>query len=177
MSRHQARVAILSAFLIAGAAPAVAPAEEHALRAVAPWAGRMRIYVMGQQQALALGAFTGRLAAEPESSPLHGAELLCPGAVDADYAANTLRGNGYCVMTTASKDRVFSRWTCTGVPEQGCAGQLALTGGTGAYQGVTGSGDLSLQLTLADLTRLNQLESDYDVKGLATLATLRYRTP
>lgn len=177
MSRRRIRVAALSVMMIMGGALSVTHAEEHTVRAVAPWAGRMRIYVMGHQQALVLGVFTGRLAAEPESSPLHGAELLCPGAVDADYAAKTQRGNGYCVITTASQDRLFSRWMCTGVPEQGCVGRLVLTGGTGAYQGVTGSGDLSLQLTLADLTRLDQLESDYDVKGVATLATLRYRTP
>ena len=34
-----------------------------------------------------------------------------------------------------------------------------------------------LRLTLSDLTRLNQLESDYDVKGLAIWPALRYRTP
>jgi hypothetical protein len=177
MSNHRTRVAILSALLIMSAVLSVARAAEHSVRAVAPWEGRMRIYVMGEQQALALGVFTGRLKAEPETSPLHGAELLCPGSVDLDYAANTVRGNGHCAITTASQERLFARWMCTGVPERNCAGRFVLTGGTGAYQGVTGSGDLSLQLTLADLTRLNRLESEYDVKGLATWTTLQYRTP
>jgi hypothetical protein len=177
MSNHRTRVAVLSALLIMSAALAVARAEEHTVRAVSPWEGRMRLYVMGQQQALAMGVFTGRLAADPESSPLHGAQLLCPGAVDLDYAANTLRGNGHCAITTASKDRLFARWMCSGVPDQGCAGRFVFTGGTGPYEGVTGSGDLSLRLTLTDLAHLNQLESDYDVKGLATWATLQYRVP
>jgi hypothetical protein len=177
MSEHRTRVTILSILLIISGILSVVRAEEHSVRAVAPWEGRMRIYVMGQQQALAMGAFMSRLAVEPESSPLHGAQLLCPGAVDLDYAANTMRGNGHCAITTASKDRLFARWMCSGVPDQGCAGRFVLTGGTGAYEGVTGSGDLSLKLTLADLARLNQLESDYDVKGLATWSTLQYRVP
>jgi hypothetical protein len=161
---------------MSAARPAARAADE-SVRADAPWEGRMRIYVMGPKQAFALGVLSGRLAVDPESSPLHGARLVCPGSMDADYAANVLRGNGRCVITTASEDRLFARWTCAGEPDKGCGGRFVLTGGTGVFQGVTGEGDLSLRLTLTDLTQLNQLESDYDVKGLATWPALRYRTP
>ena len=177
MSWRRIPIAILSALAILGSALPATRAEEHSIRAEAPWEGRMRVYVMGQRQAFILGVFTGSLAVNPESSAFHGAQLLCPGVIDGDYAANVIRGNGQCVVTAGSGDRLFARWTCTGEPEKGCAGRFVLTGGTGAYQGVTGEGDLMLRLTLSDLTRLNQLESDYDVKGLATWPALRYRTP
>jgi hypothetical protein len=42
---------------------------------------------------------------------------------------------------------------------------------------VTGEGALALRLTLTEMTHLEQLESDYDVKGLASWPALRYRTP
>jgi hypothetical protein len=132
---------------------------------------------VGPQQALVLGVFAGRLSADKEASALHGAQLLCPGAIDADYAANTLRGDGRCIITTGSQDRLFARWTCAGVPDQGCAGRFVLTGGTGAYQGVTGDGELALRMTISRMTNLDQLESDYEVKGVATWPTLEYRTP
>jgi hypothetical protein len=177
MSRCRTRVAFLLTTMLWGVALAPARAEEHSIRADAPWEGRMRVYVMGPQQAFVLGVFTGRLAVMPESSVLHGAQLLCPGVIDGDYAANVIRGTGQCAITTGSQDRLFARWSCMGEPDKGCAGRFVLTGGTGTYQGVTGEGDLMLRLTLSDLTRLNQLESDYDVKGLATWPALRYRMP
>jgi hypothetical protein len=177
MSRRRTRVAVLSVMVVIGGVLATARAEEHAVRIQAPWEGRLRIYVTGQQQGFALGVFSGRLAVDPESSVLRGARLVCPGTVEMDYAANTYRGEGRCIITTASKDRLFARWACAGVPDKECTGRFVLTGGTGAYQGITGEGDLSLQMTLSDLTRLDQLESDYDVKGLATWPALRYRTP
>jgi hypothetical protein len=160
-----------------GGGALVALAEEHTIQAVAPWEGRVRIFVTGQQQGFALGVFTGRLAADPTSSALHDAQLVCPGAFEADYAANTQRGDGHCVLTTGTGDRLFARWTCAGQPGKGCAGRIVFTGGTGAYQGVTGDGDLVLRLTLEQMTRLEQLESDYEVKGLATWPALRYQTP
>jgi hypothetical protein len=177
MSRRRTRVAILSAMMIIGGAVPGARGAEHAVRGDAPWEGRARIYITGPQQAFVLGAFTGRLAVNPESSVLHGAQLVCPGAFDADYAANTTRGEGHCIITTGSGDRIFASWSCAGQPDKGCSGRFVLTGGTGAYQGVTGDGDLALRMTLSEMTRLEQLESDYDVKGLATWPELRYRTP
>ena len=177
MSKRGAWLAVLSILVIMDGALSIARAEEQTVRAQAPWEGRVRIYVTGTQQAFALGVFSGRLTVDPASSALHDARFVCPGAIDVDYAVNVYRGDGRCVITTASEDRLFGRWTCTGQPEKGCVGRFVFTGGTGAYQGLTGEGDISLQLTLSDLTRLNQLESDYDVKGLATWPALRYRTP
>ena len=104
-------------------------------------------------------------------------QLVCPGAFEADYATNTNRGEGRCIITTRSGERLFARWACVGEPDKGCAGRFAFTGGTGTYQGVTGDGELALRLTIEKMTRLEQLESDYDVKGLASWPALRYRTP
>lgn len=176
MSSRRVIGAILSMVVIGGGA-LVARAEEHTMRAVAPWEGRARIFITGAQQAFVLGTFAGRLAVDPESSALHGAELMCPGAFEADYAANTNRGGGHCIITTGSKERLFARWTCVGEPDKGCAGRFVFTGGTGAYQDVTGDGDLMLRLTLEEMTHLGQLESEYDVKGVATWPALRFRTP
>jgi hypothetical protein len=60
---------------------------------------------------------------------------------------------------------------------QGVRRAFILTGGTGAYQGVTGDGDFSLRITLSDLAGFERLEAEYDLAGLATWSSLRYRTP
>jgi hypothetical protein len=164
----------LSIVMLAGSALA-AGAEERTIQAVAPWEGRVRVYVTGPRQGLALGSFAGRLSVEKEPSSLDGAQLVCPAAIE--YETNTQRGEGRCVITAASGDRVFARWTCSGEADKGCAGRFVLTGGTGAYQGVTGDGDFALRLVLTDLVRFERLEADYDLTGLARWPALRYRTP
>jgi hypothetical protein len=169
------RTALVLAVL-AGSALA-AQAEERTIQAGSRWEGRARVYVTGPRQAFMLGSFAGRLAVEKEPSLLDGAQLVCPAAIDADYGTNTQRGEGRCVITAASGDRLFARWTCTGEPDKGCAGRFVLTGGTGAYQGVTGDGDFALRLALADLVRFERLEADYDLAGVASWPALRYRTP
>jgi hypothetical protein len=176
MGRRRAAETILWMVVIVGVA-LVTHAEEHTIQVTAPWEGRARIFVTGDHQAFAFGVFAGRLTVDKESNALHDAQLVCPGAFDADYATNVQRGEGRCVIKTGSGDRLFARWTCAGEPDKGCTGRFVFTGGTGAYQRVSGDGDLTLRLTLTEMTHLDQLESEYDVKGLATWPALRYSTP
>ena len=177
MSRRRTRVAVLSVMVVMSGVLATVRAEEHTLQATAPWEGRARIFVTGEHQAFMLGVFAGRLAVDKESNVLHGSQLVCPGTFDADYATNAQRGEGRCVIVTGRGDRLFARWTCAGEPDKGCTGRFVFTGGTGVYQGITGDGDLTLRMTLTEMTHLDQLESGYDLKGFATWSALRYRTP
>ena len=166
---------VLLASIAAGAGQA--RAEERTIQAVSPLEARARVYVTGPQQGFVLSVFSGRMASEKGPSVLDGAALVCPAAVDLSYAKNTQQGEGRCVITTQSGDRLFARWSCAGEPDKGCAGRFVLTGGTGRYQGVTGEGDLVLRMVLADLISLERLEADYDLKILATWPSLTYRTP
>jgi hypothetical protein len=177
MSSRQVMGTILSVVAIAAGGAPVVPAEERTVQAVTPWEARARIFVTGPQQAFLVAVFAGRFAVENGPSPLDGAQLACPAAVEADYAAKAQRGEGRCVITTGSGDRLFARWICAGEPDKGCTGRFVLTGGTGAYQGVTGDGDFVLRLILSDLIHFERLEAEYDLAGLAAWPGLRYRTP
>ena len=168
--------AVMSVLVIVAGAVA-ARTEERTIRAAAPLESRARVFVTGLQQGFLLGVFAGRLAVEQTPSPLDGAQVVCPVAIDADYSTNTQRGEGRCIITAASGDRLFARWTCAGEPDKGCAGRFVLTGGTGAYQGVTGESDLAVQITLTGLVQVERLETEYDLKALASWPALRYRTP
>ena len=154
-----------------------AHAGENRIQATAPLQARARVFVTGPRHAFMLGAFGGRLVVEKEPKTLDGADLLCPAAVDADYAANTQRGEGRCILTTRGGDRLFASWTCAGEPDKGCAGRFVLTGGTGAFQGVTGEGDLALRISSVELLGLDRQESEYDLTGTALWPGLTYRTP
>jgi hypothetical protein len=154
-----------------------AGAEERTINARAPWEGRARVFVTGPRHGFLLGVFVGRLTVEGGANPLEGARVQCPAAVDADYSTNTQRGEGRCIVTTGSGDRLFARWTCAGEPDKGCAGRLVLTGGTGAYQGVTGEGGMTIQFVLSTLMSFERLEAEYDLAGVVAWSGLRYRTP
>ena len=174
---RQAIASVVAAALIVAGGAFVAHPEEHAVRAAAPWQARARIFVTGPQHVFLLGALRGRLGVERGPPTLDGADLLCPASFDADYAARTQHGEGRCVITTGGGDRVFARWTCAGEPDQGCAGRFLLTGGTGAFQGVTGEGDVVLRLILSELVQFERQEAEYDLTGLFTWPELKYRTP
>jgi hypothetical protein len=135
------------------------------------------VFVTGPQQAFLLGVLGGRLAVEREPSALDGAQLVCPGAFDADYEAKTVRGEGRCIITTRSGHRLFARWACAGEPDRGCAGRFVLTGGTGAFQGVAGESEFALRLVLSEIIGFDQREAEYDLAGVAAWPQLRYRTP
>jgi hypothetical protein len=163
--------------VIACGGVAVARAEERTIQAVAPWEARARVFVTGPRHAFLLAAFAGRLTVQNEPSSLDGARLVCPAAFGADYAANTRRGEGRCVITAGSGDRLFARWTCAGEPDKECTGRFVLTGGTGAFQGVSGEGDFALRLVLSEVLQLDGQESEYDLAGVARWPGMTYRTP
>ena len=171
------RLRIAFAIIVLAGSVCATRAEERTIQAGSRWDGRARVYVTGPRQVFMLGSFSGRLAVENDPSPLNAAELVCPAAIDADYATSALQGEGRCVITAPSGDRLFARWSCAGEPDRGCTGRFLLTGGTGAYQGLTGDGAFTLRLASADLLRLERLEGDYDLAGVASWTALRYRTP
>jgi len=177
MSSRLVLGAVVSLVVLAGGGVPGARAEEHTIQATAPWTARARVFVTGARQAFLQGVFSGNLSVQSAASTLDGASLVCPTVVEADYVANTTRGEGRCVITPRSGDRLFARWTCTGTPDQSCGGRFVLIGGTGAYQGVTGEGDFTLRMTLAELTNLERMEAEYDLSGVAAWAALTYRTP
>jgi hypothetical protein len=175
------RSVIMAAMMAAGtmlvSGPSVARAEEGTVQALSSWQARMRVYVTGPQQAFMTGAFGGRLFVEKESGALDAAQLWCPGAVEADYEKKAQRGEGRCIITARTGDRVFARWTCSGPPDTGCAGKFTLTGGTGKFQGITGEGDFALRLVVSEALRMDRQELEYDLTGLAVWPALRYRIP
>jgi hypothetical protein len=178
LGRRQAITSIVvTAVAIAVGGTPPARAEPRTVPAAASWQARARVFVTGPQQVFLLGAFGGRLTVEREPKALDRAQLVCPAAFDTDYAAKAQRGEGRCIITTGDGDRLFARWTCAGEPDRGCSGRFVLTGGTGAYQGVTGESDFVLRLLLSEILQLDRHEAEYELTGLARWSGLTYRTP
>ena len=114
--RHSGAIFVigLAAVLLAGAAGVAVAAEEGAASALATWAGQGRLFQTGEKQALFVGAFQGVMFVENGQGILHAARILCPGSMDVDLGTGDQKGEGRCIVTGRSGDRVFARWTCAG---------------------------------------------------------------
>jgi|SRR5262249_19017936 len=172
-------LAVLLAVALAtlATAPTLA-AEEGTVNALATWQGQGRFFRTGEQQAFFGGVFTGVLFVENNQGALHAAHILCPGSLDIDLGTGKQAGQGRCVITARSGDRVFARWECTGVHLEGCSGRFTLTGGTGRFQGITGESDFMVKSAMAELSlTASGNEIREEGAGLAIWPSLQYRIP
>ncbi len=72
------------------------------------------------------------------SGPLHAGPANC---FEADFiVGGEGRNKGFCVFGDMDGDRVFTEFTGTFNPQSGALGTNEITGGTGKYSGITGSG-------------------------------------
>ncbi|MDX1433552.1 MAG: hypothetical protein R3286_14005 [Gammaproteobacteria bacterium] len=170
------RRALVAVSLAAGLAGA-AHAQEGTAKALASWEGQGQIFQIEPTKAIFMGAFNGILYVETGDEALDALLMLCPGSQEISLDDYTTIASGYCTFEHASGDRVFAKWHCAG--EVGaCNGNMTLTGGTGAFEGITGGGEMSVRTVLADMAA--NLESGSIVRsaaGLAVWPKLDYRIP
>ena len=81
------------------------------------------------------------------------------------------------MITVSGGETVFARWSCKGKPG-GCTGTFDLTGGTGEFEGATGSSVLKVRSPLRALSANVASGSILKVSsGLAELPELTYELP
>jgi len=168
---------MLTAGLAALAVSAGAMAEEGTVRAMSPWQAQGEAFLVAPEQLQFLGKFEGILYLEKGGGDLDAALLLCPASQTVDLGSGTTEAKGHCIMTSAKGDMVFSEWTCSGAAGKGCVGELRLTGGTGPFEGISGSGEMVVRTVLTGMaTDLRSGEVIRGAAGLAVWPKLTYRT-
>jgi hypothetical protein len=126
-------------------------AEERTISAYAPWEGRGQLYPTGLERATFVGAFSGVIFVEDQGELNLGGNMMCPGMMEIDLASERQTGSGHCVISNAEGERVYADWTCSGAHLMGCEGKFTLTGGTGAYAGIAGEGDMLVRSGLQEV--------------------------
>ena len=89
--------------------------------------------------------------------------------IEVNLGSGEAIGEGRCIVTGTSGDRVFAAWECVGIATIGCIGKFDLTAGTGRFQGVTGGGPFILRSAIGEL-RADLITGEVDSIGLG-LAT------
>ncbi len=158
-------------------APAMA-AEEGAVQALAPWHGEGTIYMIGTNEALFLGNFSGIVYAQGRKGALDAAAIVCPGTTHVNLTDKSMAGEGRCIITTQDKQKIYAEWKCSGAFGVGCTGRFRLTGGTGKFVDITGESDFLIRSGLWEIeTAYGSDVASHSSAGLAQWPELRYRIP
>jgi len=92
---------------------------------------------------------------ETAEGAMNEAFVRCPIVQDINAADRSTSTSGNCVITVSPEDTVFAEISCQGIAGL-CEGKFTLTGGTGRFAGVSGSGKMTARSPVhalaADLT-------------------------
>ncbi len=166
----------LSVLILLGLAGAV-QAEKKSLKAMMPWQGDGSVYQIAPDTMLFLGAFEGIIYTETSEGKLDEGFVRCPASQKVNLETGRVEGEGYCMITPSAGDVVYATWSCQG-KVGGCQGDFILTGGTGQYEGVTGSSKLMVRTAINTLiVGMTSGSVIREATGLAILPKLTYTIP
>ena len=119
-------------------------AETSVISAVISWQGQGQVFPIGVSAHRFLGAIEGIMYVETAEGVMNEAFVRCPIVQDIDSADRSTSASGNCVIAVSPEDTVFAELTCEGVAGF-CNGQFSITGGTGRFEGVSGSGRMTVR--------------------------------
>ncbi len=70
--------------------------------------------------------------------------VQCPIVQDLDATSQSTSATGNCTIVVSTEDAVFAEITCEGTKGV-CRGDFKLTGGTGRFLGISGSGKMTVR--------------------------------
>ncbi len=155
MKNRNAVISFTTAILILCGWAGTAHAESTTISAVIPWQGQGQIYPVDIGKLRFLGALEGIMYVETAAGDMNEAFVRCPVVQDIDVADQSTSATGNCVIVVSPEDTVFAEITCEGIAGL-CSGEFRLTGGTGRFAGISGSGRMTIRSPIhalaADLT-------------------------
>ena len=152
-------------------------AEEGSLKIMMPWDAMGSIYHIATDKVLFMGEMEGIMYVEKAQGELDLAFASCPGSQQIDMPSKATSASGHCIIAISDEDTVYATWECTGKIGV-CTGTFKLTGGTGRFQGITGSSELQVRSVLSALVvEMGHGSNVTAESGLAVLPKLSYKIP
>ncbi len=145
----------LTALFIVITCSSAASAASTTISAIISWQGQGQIFPVDVGKLRFLGVLEGIMYVETAEGAMNEAFVRCPIVQDIDAADQSTSAKGNCVIVDSPEDSAFAEMTCEGVAGF-CIGEFTLTGGTGRFSGVSGSGSMTVRSPVhalaADLT-------------------------
>jgi hypothetical protein len=144
MTRTRTALGYLIAMSILSGGSGLAVAATTTVSAVIPWQGQGQIFSVGAEKLRFLGSIEGIMYVETAEGAMDEAFVQCPIVQDIDAITHGTSATGTCTIIVSTEDIVFAEITCVGI-EGLCIGDFILTGGTGRFIGISGSGRMTVR--------------------------------
>ena len=141
MMRNKTALRFLMAIVILCAWSGLTIAESNTVSAVIPWQGQGQIFPIGTDRLRFLGAIEGIMYVETADGEMDEAFVKCPIVQDIDATNQTTTASGNCTIVASTEDAIFAELMCKGRAGL-CSGEFIITGGTGRFAGISGSGKM-----------------------------------
>ena len=167
----------LVAILLLGSWSTHVFAETRTISAIIPWQGQGQLFPVAAGKLQFLGALEGIMYVETAEGDMNEAFVRCPIVQDIDGNDRSTSATGKCVITVSPDDAVFADMTCKGVAGS-CKGEFTLTGGLGRFEGVSGSGKMTVRSPVHALAAdLSDGTVVHAAAGLLQIPELKVRLP
>ncbi len=155
----------------------IAHAETKTISATIPWQGQGQIFPITTDKLRFLGAIEGIMYVETAVGAMNEAFVRCPIVQEIDAADRSTSTSGNCVITASPDDTVFAEFACEGVAGM-CKGEFRITGGTGRFAGVSGSGKMTVRSPVHALAaNLTDGTLIHAAAGLLQIPALKVKLP
>ena len=173
---------LFAVFALFGLVAAVAPGDARAetqekIDAIVAWTGNGTSYEVGSERAVFVGALTGPVYVQTDKGWVPSGIATCPMMIDVVTASAEQVAQGRCTLENPDGDMIYAEVTCRGIYRVGCDGTMTLTGGTGAFEGITGSGEITVRSERRNVVESGHGTTQEDGVGIMVIEGLTYTLP
>ncbi len=173
---------VLAAFFMMTVGTASVMAGESTVKILAPWQGHGEVFKIAPDKVKVVGSFDGIMYIDNRKGELDAAVFMCPGTEYINLSAKTANIQADCVIRKATekgkKEKIaYATLKADGQPGA-FDGNFQITGGEGAWKGISGGGKVTIRTALGDMA-VNKKTGEVisAAAGLAVWPALKVKMP
>ncbi len=176
MMKTKKAIALMGAMLLVCGWSGLTHAASKTISAIIPWQGEGQLFPVAIGKLRFLGSIEGIMYVETAEGDMNEAFVRCPIVQDV-HADGSTSASGNCVIVISTEDSVFAELTCKGIAGL-CSGEFKLTGGTGRFAGISGSGAMTVRSPIHALAAdLSEGTMIHVAAGILQIPKLKYSLP
>ena len=177
MMRIRAALPLMMMVLVMCGWAGLTYAASSTISAVIPWQGQGQIFPVGTNKFRFLGSLEGIMYVETAEGDMNEAFVRCPIVQNIDAVDGSTSASGSCVIVASTTDSAFAEISCEGIAGL-CSGEFKLTGGTGRFEGISGSGKMTVRSPVHALVAdLSEGTIVHVAAGILQMPELKYSLP
>jgi hypothetical protein len=153
-----------------------AHAAEETVEIVGPWKSSGRIFLIGPDKMKFMGTLEGVMYIQGAEGAFDAAGFKCPATITLDTKKGTTEIKGNFIITGKTGDLVFADLNSAGIIGAS-KGTFTITGGTGKFDGISGSGDIFIRTALGTMAVGLESGAYLEALGLAMWPGLKITVP